>query len=744
MTRTPKINSIITALETIEPTTFEQLCADLLLAGALRAKWKDNLIQMRGSNLVKNTTIPYPVDGIIDIPEGLCVLQCSTQEDWVSKLKDDVKSVKRWAEKQSRQLVGMIFITTRHIGNREIGNRGEEKLLPEEFVKKELSQFNTQVEAYVFGKEDLLRVLRTTKYFGIRKEWLNIPEDYFLSLKSFKSCHRNQAQGRHIYLKTYVQGTDREESIKALENFVSQTDKRVLLIHAQGGMGKTRFVLEFLKRLEKQNPNIDILFNKRRKYVSVDEVIPEISSDRESLIVLDDAHLIDNLTDFSKILSDRSHAKLILITRSTASESVKQSIRYPTEEIELTPLERDASIELLKGNLEIPLRDEFLRYAADICDGNPLLIGITAHLINKGEIQSFGDLKKNDLIRAYLRNILAELKRHDGFDQKIYEPYLALLFLLKPFSLSNDEIRSLIRDFVNIDVSQEGILLRNLEGCAVLEQHGDTLWPYPDLLGEYLVEETFFSDIPILNFDDILPRIPSSNMKSVFKTLRALDSSKSRDFLRRWTGDLSDKIKSQNNFELCDSLGLLEIIVSIVPDEALEIIDGLLRPENEKPPSTSEILGLATATREYRAVLHQCLRILGNHRLRYVHFDETLEKVLRVYFYKPESEEYPVLRKDALGAIAETAAYNLNVVEAGYGYSIQTRMFERVRAWKQENLEKNFALILRVCGTLLKTEIKSEYWDYVGSIQTSAPGRNHRRVNQFEARYNIPASVDIR
>lgn len=722
MTRTPKINSIITALETIEPTTFEQLCADLLRAGALRAKWKDNLIQMRGSNLVKNTTIPYPVDGIIDIPEGLCVLQCSTQEDWVSKLKDDVKSVKRWAEKQSRQLVGMIFITTRHIGNRGIGNRGEEKLLPEEFVKKELSQFNTQVEAYVFGKEDLLRVLRTTKYFGIRKEWLNIPKDYFLSLKSFKSCHRNQAQGRHIYLKTYVQGTGREESIKALENFVSQTDKRVLLIHSQGGIGKTRFVLEFLiKRVKERDENIDILFNQIKKHVDVDEVIYEISEDKKSLIVIDDAHLIDNLTDFSKILSDRSHAKLILITRSTASESVKRSIGYPAGEIELTPLEPDASIELLKGNLETPLRDEHLRYADHMCEGNPLLIGITAHLINKGEVQWYGVVKKNDLIRDYLKNILAELKQHNGLDRKIYEPYLALLFLLKPFSLSDDEIRSLIRDFVNIDVSQEGILLRDLEGCAVLEQHGDTLWPYPDLLGEYLVEETFFSDIPILNFDDIFLDIPSSNMKSVFKTLRELDSSKSRDFLRKWTGDLSDEIESQNNFELCDSLGLLEIIVSIVPDEALEIIDGLLRPESEKPPSTSEILGLATATREYRAVLHQCLRILGNHRLRYVHFDETLEKVLRVYFYKPESEEYPVLRKDALEAIAETAAYNLNVVEAGYGYSIQTRMFERVRAWKQENLEKNFTLILRVCGTLLGTEIKSQYSDYEGIGRESAP-----------------------
>ena len=89
-------------------------------------------------------------------------------------------------------------------------------------------------------------------------------------------------------------------------------------------------------------------FNQRKKYVNVDEVISEISEERDSLIVLDDAHLIDNLTDFANILLERNHAKIILITRSTAKESVKGAIGYPVEEMELTPLDRKSSIELLK------------------------------------------------------------------------------------------------------------------------------------------------------------------------------------------------------------------------------------------------------------------------------------------------------------------------------------------------------------------------------------------------------------
>ena len=712
-----KTTSIIKALENIDAASLHGLCDGLVFAGALIPNLKGKLIHPKGWNPGKHHTIRSREDSLIELGEGVCVLEYSRDENWRRKLKRDVESVRKLTDKTGQRLARFIFITTRDIGNRKIG-RGEERLTPEEYIRKEFSQFS--VEPHVFGQKDLLIPLQNSDYFYIRRRWLNIPDDYFLSLESFDSRHINQAQDRHIYLKTYVQGTGRKESIKALEDFANQTEKRVLVIHSQGGIGKTRFVLESLKRVKEQTENIDILFNRKQTYVDADQVIPEISADQESLIVLDDAHLIDNLTDFANILLEREHAKMILITRSTASESVEPAIGYPAEEIELTSLDGDAPIELLKGNLEDQLTEESLKDAAAICDGNPLLIGITAHLINKGEVRSFGVLKKNDLIRNYLKQILDELKQHDGLDRRIYEPYLVLLYLLKPFAVSDTETRSLIRSIVNIDEVEEGIILRDLEKCSVLERHGDTLWLYPDLLGEHLIEAIFFSDIPILNFDAVFPRLPTSNLDNVFKTLRELDNSKASMFLRSWSYDLENKVESQNNFELCESLDLLEIIAPLVADEALQIIDVLLRPESEKPPSNSETLGLA-ATREYPAVLSQCLGILGSHSLRYDHFDDTLERVLRIYHYKPENEDYSALRKEALESIAKTAAYNLNVVKASYGYSIQTQMFERVQAWKQEDLERNFTLILRVCGTLLETEIKSQYSDNEGIGWTSAP-----------------------
>ena len=433
-----KTASIIKALENIDAASLHGLCDDLVYAGALITDLKGKLIRPKGWNPGKHHTIPSRADAIIELDEGLCVLEYSRQENWDNKLKDDVESVRKLTEETGQRLARFIFITTRDTGNRKIG-RSEERLTPEEYIRKEFPQFS--VEPHVFGQNDLLIPLQNSDYFYIRRRWLNIPEDYFLSLESFKSYHINQAQDRHIYLKAFVPGTSREESIKALDNFASKTDARVLLIHSQGGIGKTRFVLESLiKRVKEQDENIDILFNKRQRNVNVDEAISEISEDRKSIFVLDDAHLIDNLTDFSRILSERSHAKLILISRSTASESVKRSIGYPTEEMELTPLERDDSIKLLKGNLETPLRDEHLRFAADMCEGNPLLIGITSHMINNREVESFGDLKKQmTWLGITFRQSSPNLKQSNGLIFIDYEPYLALLFLLKPFTISDTQ-----------------------------------------------------------------------------------------------------------------------------------------------------------------------------------------------------------------------------------------------------------------------------------------------------------------
>ena len=658
-------------------------------------------------NEVENHTVPSPQDGVIRLEEGLCVFEYSRAKRWKDKLKSEVE---KWAERgESQELARFVFITSRDIGNKKISFGDTIKLTPEEFIQEKLTQ--PKIKAYAFGLNDLLRVLRNKEYSDIRRKWLNIPEDYFQSLESFESAHFKQAQDRHIYLEQFVMAPSRQQCINKLKDFFVKTDVRVLLIHSQGGIGKTRFVLEALKRVDEQTKDIHILFNQRKKRVDVDDVIPEISEEQKNVIVLDDAHLIGNLTDFEKILLERNNAKFILIARSTARESVKQEIGCPAEEIELTPLDRESSIGLLKGNLHEPLIVDHLRYIANICEGNPLLIGFATHLINAGKVQSFGGLKTDDLVRKYLDNILADLNQYSQINRNHYEPYLALLFLFKPFSIDDAETRLLIESLANIDELTQGFLRRDLEQYAILERHGNTLWLYPDLLGEYLVKTTFFEDTRIQNFDEVFSKIPSSHIEGVFRTLRELDNARANQFLKVWARHLSRNVESQDNDELSESLQLLEIIASIGPDETLEIIDYLLNPDSDKPTAKADDDWWSPKPRTYYNVLSQCLNILKNPSLRHLNFDDALEQLLKMYFYKPEKQEYSGLREQARNAITNMAAYDLNLWYQDSGYSIQTRMFEKVQKWNQEDLEKYLPLILGVCGKLLETEMRSEYSD---------------------------------
>lgn len=717
MSTPPKVDSIIRALQTIDSTMFEHLCADLIYHGALIPDLKHKLIYPTGQNISKNFTIRGSVDAVIDLKEGLCVCEFSRAEDWIQKLKHDIKSIRKWMqESEPRRLARVIFITTRDIGNKTILSGDEERLPPEKFIEKEFSQFN--IQAHVFGQKHLLRVLRNKEYSEIRRECLGIPEDYFLSLESFESNHIKQAQNRHIYLEKFVETPYRIQSINALEEFVVQTDARVLLIHSQGGIGKTRLVLEALKRVMEHTKDIDVLFNQTKKNVNVDGIIPEISEGHPNLIVLDDAHRIENLTDFAKILLERNNAKFILITRSTARESVKREIGCPAAEIELKRFELEESIELLKDNLENRLLEPNVRHLGHICEGNALLIGITAHLVNTEAAKSLKDLKTNDLVENYLAEILSDIQSGDSLDY--YQPFLAFLFLLKPFSVNDDETRSLIREFVDINKRQERSLLKDLKSCGVLERHGDTLWLYPDLLGEHLVETAIFSDTSILDFDEILSKIPSSHIERFFKTLRETVGEQTGKFLKRWVCNLSMDVESQNNDERSDSLRLLAIIAPRVPEETLQIIEILLKPESEKQPEKREDRW-SPMPQDHCDILSQCLRILENSGLRYLKFDETLEQLLAMYFYKPEDQEYSVLREQALKAITNTAAYDLSLCPQGWEYSIQTKMFERVREWKKQSLEKYLPLILGVCRNLLQSEMRSEYADFEGVMWSRQP-----------------------
>lgn len=261
-----KIDSIIQALENIDAASLHGILDDLFFAGALLQEnldIKHKLIDPAGWNPSKRCTISSPTDSQLVFQEGV-VFEYSRREDWARKLKEDVESVREWAEQNRKEINYFIFVTNRDIGNKKIGD-----LTPEGFIEQKLSKFNTK--AFVVGQKSLLVVLQNSDFFYIRRRWLNTQDDYFQSLELFEKYHTKQAQTRHIYLEHFEKEHWYDKQIETIRGFISGSDKNVLLMHSQGGIGKTRFVIEACKQIrdEKEFKNLDFLFNKRRKYVSV-------------------------------------------------------------------------------------------------------------------------------------------------------------------------------------------------------------------------------------------------------------------------------------------------------------------------------------------------------------------------------------------------------------------------------------------------------------------------------------------
>ena len=85
--------------------------------------------------------------------------------------------------------------------------------------------------------------------------------------------------------------------------------------------------------------------------------------------------------------------------------------------------------------------------------------------------------------------------------------------------------------------------------------------------------------------------------------------------------------------QLFDSLELLKIVVPTVTDQVLQIIDFLIKPENEKPSRHERTIHGMPTTREYPEILQQCLTILESPSLRYFNFDSCFgEASLNIYF----------------------------------------------------------------------------------------------------------------
>ena len=682
------MSKTIEELEKIDPGKFQELCDELL-----SDEYGYKGILPLGINK-KSKTISGTPDSIIFQGKEATIFEYTTDKDFIGKLKKDLEKVKEEVVKQRMTIKRFVFSINRE--RKKIENK-----TPEEYIREKYGW-----EAHIIDLKSLKNALERSRNFNLRRRYLNIPHDFFISRKKFESLFKSRMEKRVHYSEKFL---DRKSEFEFIKRFLKEFDAPVLIINANGGLGKTRFIIEAIKSIEKDESitNFDFLFNDPyQNNVQIIEHLHEISSNgkKTTVIILDDAHQIRQLAEFNRIFSERNKVKIIITTRTYASEKIKLDLKdFPSIELKIEPLKNEFIKSQLKKNIKITILDEALDYITHYCKGSPLIAEVFAKVINEGKARNLDELINCDPLQEYFNGTLLEFESQKRISEK-YRPYLAIIYSTRPFSLDDKSFKGKIRQLLQIDVFEENKMLRTLEMSNLVEKVGSNLNVYPDLLGEYIFGDVFFKDIPLFSIDDLFSIVSYAKYESLIETICGIKSEKSRSFLLSIAKEIKNEIKIENNDERMQLLEHIEIFAHEVPDVTLQILKSIIYG-NIVPPKEYKKHYRFTG-RKHIDVLDKCFDILG--LIRFELFNEVVECYSDLYLDEGEKFDSEEFKKKILEKIEDVGKYDIHIMRQK-GFYYQKKLYEKILCWKSENCEKYFSLIIIISKILLSPEANYQY-----------------------------------
>ncbi len=291
----------------------------------------------------------------------------------------------------------------------------------------------------------------------------------------------------------------RQSALEELEAFVAAPyERKVRLLVARGGEGKSRILKAFADRFPLLHPEADLRFVSDRASADAEETSLEfIGTDHPLVVVQDDAHRIETLRPrvLSAIARNPS-AKLILAARPQAVEAIRAKLResgFDADSIEmgeklprLTETEmRELAEQVLSGH---PAQ-AFAGTLAEWSDRCPLIVVLGGKLIKDGlDFQSFVDHEdfRALVFRRFEDENLARLAEDDPRCREELKRLLRTVAVLAPFPDSRESMQSLAR-FMELRGSVLEDRLSRLEAAELVIRTRTGLRVSPDLFADHLV-----------------------------------------------------------------------------------------------------------------------------------------------------------------------------------------------------------------------------------------------------------------
>ena len=354
-------------------------------------------------------------------------------------------------------------------------NPSDEKKLKEKI--KMLNGIGIEVEIHhkALIDQDLKRYpsIKDVYFGGINRVFISLSE---------KEKQLNQNHILSIGMKCQFIGRENELN-NALE-FISSEEK-ICVVKGQGGVGKTRFVLELAQKIH-QEKKYDVFWANTSTLKNSNNWVHLIIPSRKSLLIIDepeDPSTVRTLLEQSSG-SSFNNWKIIIISRSVKSHIFQPFYNTSYKEIDIKPLNKNQTIQLVnsikKGNISLSSSSKELIYKST--SGLPVWIMTILWLIKKNQGKlSFQDI--SEIASAYFDEVIK--------NNKEWKKYIQAIAITQPVNVEYMEKREQYENFkLLIEGFQKNILhevIQTLQDKEFLIKRGRLIEIKPDVMRDYII-----------------------------------------------------------------------------------------------------------------------------------------------------------------------------------------------------------------------------------------------------------------
>jgi hypothetical protein len=304
---------------------------------------------------------------------------------------------------------------------------------------------------------------------------LTPPEEYFR-----KELDQNNTDLRYQLHNKFI---GRQNDIEHIAEFLKDRERTTLALVANGGYGKTRLCLEFLKnKIGKDNEWIPlVLFHTGYSASHFKQIL---SSKRRLLVLIDNAHEIPDIVSDVKRLIDNNNGKdkLLLTSRNTLFSEILGKLPSRNRNIDrkdLSKLTYEETKSLFLTELPWLMEKDIIRLA-EVSKGIPNVILEFIRLIRSGK-QPY-EISSDDSFTNSVHEILAQaaddIERNTFISKEVTLDFLKLSSIISPVG-NNQEDKAFISKVLNLRVDKLELLINELSVLGLLHKYSLAIKPDP-------------------------------------------------------------------------------------------------------------------------------------------------------------------------------------------------------------------------------------------------------------------------